>query len=98
MTLSGVAPDLAASIGSLIDGELPVRLIAWDGSTAGPVTGPTVRLRSPSALRRMLWHPSELVAAQAYVSGDLDVDGDLGPALAQGRMGLDQILLGRPEI
>jgi hypothetical protein len=29
-------------IGSLIDGELPARLSAWDGSTAGPVTGPAV--------------------------------------------------------
>jgi cyclopropane-fatty-acyl-phospholipid synthase len=78
---SGVAPALASTIGSLIGGELPVRLIAWDGSTAGPVTAPTVRLRSPAALRRMLWRPGELGAAQAYICGDLDIDGDLGSAL-----------------
>jgi cyclopropane-fatty-acyl-phospholipid synthase len=78
---SGVAPALASTIGSLIGGELPVRLIAWDGSTAGPVTAPTVRLRSAAGLRRMLWRPGELGAAQAYVCGDLDVDGDLGSAL-----------------
>ncbi|MBV9723145.1 MAG: class I SAM-dependent methyltransferase, partial [Mycobacterium sp.] len=31
----------------------------------------------------MLWRPGELGAAQAYVCGDLDVEGDLGSALAQ---------------
>ncbi|WP_428342535.1 class I SAM-dependent methyltransferase [Mycobacterium sp.] len=66
----------------LIGGELPVRLIAWDGSVAGDESAPVVRLRSPKALRRMAWRPSELGAAQAYVSGDIDVDGDLGAALS----------------
>jgi cyclopropane-fatty-acyl-phospholipid synthase len=78
----GVAPALASAIGALVGGELPVRLIAWDGSVAGPATAPTVRLRSAMALRRLLWHPGELGAAQAYVCGDLDVDGDLGSALS----------------
>jgi cyclopropane-fatty-acyl-phospholipid synthase len=77
-----VAPALAATIEPLIGGELPVQLIAWDGSIAGPVTAPTVRLRSATALRRMLWRPGELGAAHAYVCGDLEVDGDLGAALA----------------
>ena len=81
-TSTGVAPALASAIGALVGGELPVRLIAWDGSAAGPATAPTVRLRSAMALRRLLWHPGELGAAQAYVCGDLDVDGDLGSALS----------------
>jgi len=74
---TAVAPVLAAAIEPLIDGELPVRLIAWDGSVAGPVGAPVVWLRSAAALRRMLCSPGELGAARAYVSGDLDVDGDL---------------------
>jgi cyclopropane-fatty-acyl-phospholipid synthase len=74
---------LAAAIEPLIGGELPVRLIAWDGSIAGPAAAPVVWVRSAAALRRMLWHPGELGAAQAYVCGDLDVDGDLGAVLAQ---------------
>lgn len=73
---------LAAAIEPLIGCELPVRLIAWDGSVAGPAAAPVVWLRSAAALRRMLWHPGELGAAQAYVCGDLDVDGDLGSAMA----------------
>ena len=85
-TLTGrataVAPALAAAIEPLIGGQLPIRLIAWDGSVAGDECAPTVRLRSPSALRRMIWRPSELGAAQAYVCGDIDVDGDLGVALS----------------
>jgi cyclopropane-fatty-acyl-phospholipid synthase len=40
-----------------------------------------VELRSPEALRRLLWHPGELGAAQAYVTGELDVPGDLDAAL-----------------
>ncbi len=79
---NAVAPALAAAIMPLIGGELPVRLIAWDGSVAGDESAPVVRLRSPKALRRMAWRPSELGAAQAYVSGDIDVDGDLGAALS----------------
>jgi cyclopropane-fatty-acyl-phospholipid synthase len=74
---------LAAAIEPLIGGELPIRLIAWDGSIAGPAGAPVVWLRSAVALRRMLWRPGELGAAQAYVCGDLDVDGDLVSALDQ---------------
>jgi Mycolic acid cyclopropane synthetase len=36
---------------------LPARVRAWDGSEAGPPAGPTVVLRSPLALRRILWRP-----------------------------------------
>ena len=80
---TAVAPMLAAVIEPLIGGELPIRLIAWDGSVAGPAGAPVVWLRSAAALRRMLWRPSELGVAQAYVCGDLDVDGDLVVALTQ---------------
>ncbi|HEX7738745.1 MAG TPA: cyclopropane-fatty-acyl-phospholipid synthase family protein [Marmoricola sp.] len=78
---TGVATKLSESIRPFVGGELPVRLIAWDGSEAGPADAPTVRLQSPDALRRLLWHPGELGAAQAYVTGEIDVDGDLSEAL-----------------
>jgi len=58
-----------------------VRLRAWDGSTAGPVDAPLVVLNSVDAVRRLLWRPGELGAAQAYVTGELDVPGDLDHAL-----------------
>ena len=58
-----------------------MRLRAWDGSEAGPVDAPLVELRSRDAVRRLLWHPGELGAAQAYVTGDIEVHHDLDAAL-----------------
>ncbi|WP_067691064.1 SAM-dependent methyltransferase [Nocardia jejuensis] len=77
-----VAARLESALTPLLRGPLPVRLVAWDGSAAGPPDAPLVLLRSPRALRRILWHPSELGAAQAYVTGEIDIDGDLGVALS----------------
>ena len=65
--------------------DLPVRLRAWDGSEAGPVDAPVLVARSPRALQRILWRPGELGLARAYVSGDLDVEGDLTDALRRVR-------------
>lgn len=76
-----VAARLAELIEPLVGGELPVRLTAWDGSSAGPSNAPKVTLRNANVLRRLLWSPGELGAAQAYVLGELDVEGDLGDAL-----------------
>ncbi|MFW0796238.1 cyclopropane-fatty-acyl-phospholipid synthase family protein [Gordonia sp. CPCC 205515] len=76
-----VAGELADLLEPYVGGELPIHLTAWDGSVAGPDTAPHVTLYRPEALRRILWHPGELGAAQAYVTGDLDVDGDLDDAL-----------------
>ncbi|MGD9960008.1 class I SAM-dependent methyltransferase [Nocardioides sp.] len=85
---AAVAPRLADAFAPFTGGELPVRLIAWDGSTAGPVDAPTVELRSPEALRRLLWQPGELGAAQAYVLGELEVEGDLDASLTRVRESL----------
>ena len=76
-TGGGVAGELAAVAGPLFGGVLPVRLRAWDGSESGPPDAPTVVLRDPAALRRLLYRPGELGLAQAYVTGELDVEGDL---------------------
>ena len=96
----GVADVLADVLEPVVGGPLPVGLRAWDGSRAGPETGPAVVLRSPAALRRILWHPGELGAAQAYVTGELDVDGDLGEALDRvRRAGQERRLAGiRPSL
>jgi cyclopropane-fatty-acyl-phospholipid synthase len=64
-------------------GDLPVRVCAWDGSTAGPDGAPTVVLRSRTVLRRLLWDPSELGLTRTYVAGELDVDGDLAEWLSR---------------
>ena len=78
---TGAAGTVANLLAPYVGGEIPVHLTAWDGSTAGPVDAPHVTLRSPDALRRLLWSPGELGAAQAYVTGEIDVEGDLNEAL-----------------
>lgn len=78
--MTGIAPALADALAPIAP-ELPVRLIAWDGSAAGPDDAPLVELRSPNALRRLLWHPGELGAAQAYVTGEADIHDDLDSTL-----------------
>ena len=77
----GVAPRLAEALRPFVGGDLPVRLKAWDGSEAGPADAPLVELRSRDAVRRLLWHPGELGAAQAYVTGEIEVHHDLDAAL-----------------
>ena len=80
-TRSGLATQFAEALAPVVGGELPVHLTLWDGSSAGPADAPRVVVRSPRALRRLLRHPGELGAAQAYVTGELDVEGDLDDAL-----------------
>lgn len=77
----GAAAALERAVRPFIGGDLPVRLRAWDGSEAGPTDAPLVVVTSPQALTRLLWSPGELGAAQAYVTGELDVPGDLDAAL-----------------
>ncbi|WP_063128552.1 SAM-dependent methyltransferase [Nocardia fusca] len=51
----------------------------WDGSTirpAGEIPG-TMRVRSADALRHLIWAPGELGFARAFVSGTVDLDGDI---------------------
>ncbi|MGW2985721.1 class I SAM-dependent methyltransferase [Streptomyces goshikiensis] len=77
------ADRLEELLGHFLPGPLPVRVRAWDGSQAGPADAPLVLIRSPEALRRVLWQPGELGLAEAYVTGDLDIDGDLADALSR---------------
>jgi cyclopropane-fatty-acyl-phospholipid synthase len=76
-TATGAAHELAGLVAPLFGGPLPLRLRAWDGSVAGPDGAPTVVVNDPAALRRLIFRPGELGLAQAYVTGEIDVEGDL---------------------
>lgn len=71
------ADRLAAVVRNAAGIELPVRVRAWDGSEAGPVGGPVLVVKRRRALRRLLWAPGEMGLARAYVTGDIDVEGDI---------------------
>ena len=80
--------DVAAVLRPVVDAAvgpgLPVRVVCWDGSSVGPPDAVVViRFASRRALRRLVWAPNELGFARAYVSGDIEVEGDLLDALTR---------------
>jgi cyclopropane-fatty-acyl-phospholipid synthase len=65
-------------ITGLLGGPPPVRIRCWDGSEMGPPdSDASLLVRSPDALRRLLWAPDELGLGRAYVAGELDIEGDV---------------------
>ena len=64
--------------------QRPFTVEFWDG-TSLPRTegdsGPTFFVRSPRAAAHVLRAPGQLGLGRAYVSGDLDVEGDLTDGL-----------------
>ena len=75
---------VASAIALVTGSELPVEFTAYDGSRAG-VPGSDIRLevRSPRAVSLFLSAPGELGLARAYVSGELEVVGDMYTALSR---------------
>ena len=72
------AMALRPLVDSAIGSGLPVRLDCWDGSSVGPADADVVvRFTTRRALRRLVWAPNELGFARAYVSGDVEIEGDL---------------------
>ena len=57
-----------------------------DGSAEMPASAPpfTLFIRRPGALRRMLLPPSELSIVEAYLFGDIDIEGDIEAAATIG--------------
>ena len=69
-------------VDALLGPEPPIRIRTWDGSTIGPDTAAaTIVVRSPRAIRRLVYAPNELGLGRAYVAGDLDIEGDVYAAL-----------------
>ena len=71
------AETLRPLVDAALGTDLPVRVDCWDGSSTGPSdAGVVVRFVSRRALRRLVWAPNELGFARAYVSGDVELEGD----------------------
>ncbi|NMM83324.1 SAM-dependent methyltransferase [Rhodococcus sp. SRB_17] len=76
--MTGAATKILTVFEELVGTELPISVRCWDGSQAGPPDAAArVHFRNRRALRRVLYSPDELGLARAYVSGDLDIDGDI---------------------
>jgi cyclopropane-fatty-acyl-phospholipid synthase len=64
--------------------DAPVEFLAYDGSKAGAEDSPVrITVRSPTAVSYLAQAPGGLGLAHAYVSGHLDVEGDMYAALAR---------------
>jgi len=69
---------IADTVEQMFGGSLPFRLEAYDASAAGPEDSKlTIRVTNPEAIVRVFSRPGELGLARAYVSGDLELEGDL---------------------
>jgi cyclopropane-fatty-acyl-phospholipid synthase len=64
-------------------GHPDLLITGYDGSTAGPTDSPVrTHLKSPAALSYLITAPSSLGLARAFVSGELEIEGDLYVALS----------------
>ncbi|MCP2166705.1 SAM-dependent methyltransferase [Goodfellowiella coeruleoviolacea] len=75
---------LAEAFERVVGPEVPVGFRAYDGSTAGPPDAEvTLHLRTPVAVSHLVSAPNSLGLARAYVTGHLEVEGDLHTALSR---------------
>ncbi len=70
--------QLAEIFTRLMDERAPVAFRAYDGSSAGPAgAAAVIEVRRPEAVAYVATAPGELGLARAYVTGALDLHGDL---------------------
>jgi cyclopropane-fatty-acyl-phospholipid synthase len=75
---------LAEVFKSFVGPDAPLEFAAYDGSRAGePGSAVKMTVRSPVAVAYLAQAPGALGLARAYVSGHLDLDGDMYEALAR---------------
>ncbi len=68
--------SIAQIVESVVDGPLPLRVEAYDGSAVGPAEAARrLTVATPRGLSYLATAPGDLGLARAYVSGDLHVDG-----------------------
>jgi cyclopropane-fatty-acyl-phospholipid synthase len=70
--------QIASVMARVVGSGMPIAFEAYDGSTAGAAGAlTTIRVVDPRALNYLATAPGELGLARAYISGYLDVDGDI---------------------
>lgn len=66
-----------ALVERLFPSPRPFVVRLWEGTELAGERGTRLTLRHPGALRRMLTPPLELSLGEAFIYGDLDVEGDI---------------------
>ncbi|MFF0578696.1 class I SAM-dependent methyltransferase [Streptosporangium saharense] len=75
---------LAEIFEMVVGSEAGIRFKAYDGSKAGPDSADIgIEVKSPIAVAYLAQAPGELGLARAYVSGHIDVEGDMYSLLAR---------------
>jgi cyclopropane-fatty-acyl-phospholipid synthase len=70
--------QVAGLISEVLGQDVPIRIVAYDGSKAGPDRSDVaLKVLTPRALARLATAPGTLGLARAYVTGELEVDGDV---------------------
>ncbi len=81
--MRGTDVTRADASASVISRNAPVRVKVFDGSEAGPPDATvTIEFRSPRAFAYLATAPGQLGLARAFVSGDIEVIGDLHEAMS----------------
>ena len=76
MSLLTSTPTIADAVSSLLGGEPPFRITAYDGSSTGaPDASHGLDVRTERGLSYLVTAPGDLGMARAYVMGDLDLLG-----------------------
>jgi cyclopropane-fatty-acyl-phospholipid synthase len=76
--------NLARTFARIVGEDSPVRFIFFDGSKIGRDDAETVvEVRSPLALTYVVRSPGDLGLARAYVSGEIEIYGDIYTALRE---------------
>lgn len=97
---SGSAARLVAPlIDAWFPDGAPLRIEFWDGSALGPRRpAGWVRVLTPMAIRRLIWSPGELGFGRCFVTGEIDIEGDIVGVLDELEAALGDTKLSRREM
>ncbi|MEX0889441.1 MAG: class I SAM-dependent methyltransferase [Chloroflexota bacterium] len=81
-----LARELLALIRRALPPESPLELVLVDDASSTPRSAPArIVVGGPDALARLMWPPSADALGEAYLRGDIDIDGDIWTVIDAGR-------------
>jgi cyclopropane-fatty-acyl-phospholipid synthase len=93
-----IARALVRLLAATINESAGLRIELLDGTSGVPVMGDppraTLRIHGPDAVGRMIWPPTPDSIAEAYLRGDVEIDGEVMAAVAAAQA-IDLRRLGR---